>query len=80
MNNEIASINGLVGCVSILETCDPCTLSKVNDLLYNRYKPSEIFKNLYCDEIPETSEHTYIDFGEPITLLSDISITIANEC
>ena len=79
MDNEITTINGLLGCVSILETGEGNSLDISNDLLDNNCAPDDAFQHLYCDEIPEISEYNYVDFCEPITLLSDISINITNE-
>ena len=70
MDNNIATVNGLMDGISVLEKNIFEQPSCSEDILYNDKEPVESLQDLYYDEGFTVSEYNTIDFGEPITLLS----------
>lgn len=69
--NDIATINGLMDGISVLETNKNELPTLTEDILYNEKELVESFHELYHDEgFAVYSEYDPADFGQPITLLS----------
>lgn len=67
----MATINGLMDGISVLETNKNELPSLTDDILYNEKEPVESFHDLYHDEgFTVCSEYDPVDFAQPITLLS----------
>jgi hypothetical protein len=70
-----ATINGLLDGISVLETKNNVQPAYTTDILYNNEEPINLeLQNLYYDEGYTVSEYRVEDFGQPITLLSTITM------
>jgi len=73
MNKTMATINGLMEGISVIETDNTNEYNITKDILYNSEEPID-FTSMYYDEGFTVSEYRVEDFGEPITLLSTITM------
>jgi hypothetical protein len=75
MENNIATINGLMDGISVLENNKFEQPALQSDVLYNDKEPVDLdLKGLYYDEGFTVSDYRVEDFGESITLLSTITM------
>ena len=74
--NNIATINGLLDGISVLEHNNEYKqLALHSDLLYNENEPVDLdLQGLYYDEGYTVSDYQVDDFGEAVTLLSTITM------
>jgi hypothetical protein len=73
--NNIATINGLMDGISVLENNKFEEPTYKTDILYNDEEPVDLeINNLYRDEGFTVSEYRTEDFGEAVTLLSTITM------
>jgi hypothetical protein len=72
---DIATINGLLDGISVLENNKDEQPALQTDVLYNDKEPFDFdLKGLYYDEGSTVSNYRVEDFGEPVTLLSTITM------
>ena len=75
MKNNIATINGLLDGISVLENNKQEQPALQSNVLYNDKEPFDLdLQGLYYDEGYTVSDYRVEDFGESITLLSTITI------
>jgi len=75
MKNEIATINGLMDGISVLENNKFEQPALQSDVLYNDREPVDLdLQGLYYDEGFAVSNYRVEDFGESVTLLSTITM------
>ena len=75
MKNDIATINGLLDGISVLENNKHEHPALQTDVLYNDKEPLDLdLQGLYYDEGYTVSNYRVEDFGESITLLNTITI------
>lgn len=71
----VASINGLMDGISVLENNKLEQPALQTDVLYNDKEPFDLdLRGLYYDEGYTVSDYRVEDFGEPVTLLSTITM------
>jgi len=73
--NNIATVNGLLDGISVLEHDNEHKQSALHsDLLYNENEPVDLdLQGIYYDEGYTVSNYQVEDFGEAVTLLSTIT-------
>ena len=75
IEGHIASINGLVDGISVLENNTPEQPALQTDILYNDKEPFDLdLRGLYYDEGYTVSDYRVEDFGESVNLLSTITM------
>ena len=75
MENNIATINGLLDGISVLENNKHEQPALHTDVLYNDKEPLDLdLQGLYYDEGYTVSNYRVEDFGESVTLLSTITM------
>lgn len=74
--NNIATINGLLDGISVLEHNNEYKQPAFHsDLIYNENEPVDLdLQGLYYDEGYTVSDYQVDDFGEAVTLLSTITM------
>jgi len=73
--NNIATINGLVDGISVLENNTLEQPALQSDILYDDKEPIDLdLQGIYYDEGYTVSEYQTEDFGEAVTLLNTITM------
>ena len=74
---NIATINGLIDGISVVEKDNTSNNSFYSDMLFNDNEPIDL-KGVYYEEGFTVSEYRVEDFGEGITLTSTVTDSIIN--
>jgi len=73
----MATINGLIDGISVVEKDNIVNISSYSDILFNDKEPIDL-KGVYYDEGFAVSDYRVEDFGEGITLTSTVTDSIIN--